>query len=57
MNNERRSGATRTVQPIPMLQETRYMSRDELLREMCRRPSGQAPTPGAIRPPRRGDGA
>jgi hypothetical protein len=34
MKTERRSGSTRTLQPIQMLRETRYMSRDEILREL-----------------------
>lgn len=34
MSNDRRSTAARTSQPIHLLRETRYMSREELLREL-----------------------
>ena len=34
MKTERRSGASRPSQPIMKLRETRYMSRDEILREL-----------------------
>lgn len=34
MSNDRRSGATRPSQPIHLLRETRFMSREELLREL-----------------------
>lgn len=40
MKQESRSGAQRVSQPIVMLRETRYMSRDEIMREMRRQSGG-----------------
>lgn len=34
MSNDRRSNTARTSQPIHLLRETRYLSREELLREL-----------------------
>lgn len=51
MNQETRSGAHRVSQPILMLRETRFMSRDEIMREL-RRQSGGAQ--GATHLPGRG---
>jgi hypothetical protein len=40
MKQETRSGAQRVSQPIMMLRETRFMSRDEILRELRRQSGG-----------------
>lgn len=34
MSNDRRSSAPRATQPIHLLRETRFLSREELLREL-----------------------
>lgn len=51
MQQESRSGAQRVSQPIMKLRETRYMSRDEILREMRRQSGG---TQGTTHSPGRG---
>lgn len=58
MSNDRRSGATRAVQPIHLLRETRYMSREEILRELrMQQVTGQfAPVKPASTQPRTGSG-
>ena len=48
MSTDRRSGAARTSQPM-QLRETRYMSREEVLRELQNRPTvyrSTVPAPG-----------
>lgn len=47
MSTERRSGATRTSQPVHMLRETRYLSREEMLRELRNRPTTFRSSTGA----------
>ena len=51
MKHESRSGAQRVSQPIMMLRETRYMSRDEIMRELRRQSGG---TQGGTHSPVRG---
>lgn len=40
MKQDTRSGAHRVSQPVPMLRETRFMSRDEIMRELRRQSGG-----------------
>ena len=46
MSNDRRSGATRMSQPT-QLRETRYMTRDEVLRELRNHPMNIRPSKAA----------
>lgn len=48
MKQETRSAAQRASQPVMMLRETRFMSRDEILRELRRQSGG---TQGATTSP------
>ena len=55
MSNERRTSATRTTQPIHLLRETRFMSRDEVLRELRKQNiTGQYPAARPSGPQQRG---